>query len=850
MWCRVYNALLLFLLFVFIQQFYTEAVERKAQNWKLIQSLRSERILNGIEQHLDSLNMAAGLSQSLWSINSNQSHHSRSLSLTASNESLLLPERCSPSISSEQIYHKPVGQTLSGGMKMKLHSHPNIQSNGNIDFSTSLPSWLERTSSLDTLFEKPESGLQSSLSNSCQRIKKMVPRDTRTFPRFRSKSMEPSARPRKSLTELFKQPSSSPVSDVSADSGSEGDPAIIYISGVEEGKFMNNSSHTEDPVEQPEISEAEFTDAVDCNPSDPIPAATVDQPEISEAQFTDAVDYKPSVPIPADTVDQPEISEAQFTDAVDYKPSDPIPADTVDQPEISEAQFTDAVDYKPSVPIPADTVDQPEISEAQFTDAKHCKHELQLSVQSHMHEEQLPFPNVNHNSVTELPAPCAAFDVVLVEPNNSNSSPFLETIDGLVQEANISSVTQKLPVGIPVQSSSQPVTLATDGQTDLKPSVPKNPARQPKSEFSSQKYVSKSILTSSKASFRIPQPAQTSHTPPVGTGESLSHAATPTPETEPQRVASKHKVTFSDEAQQLHRIHRSSDTTSRVNPKSHSEAGSASPDRRSSLPIVGHSVKAGIHHVPPAYKRYTGKSVKQLSEIFEDSAEYAERATNPQKERVATTKVSTTSSSKPAVKPKPTTSTSTGMRGHRRSDPSKKTPEVAHKPISRLHQSKSALDLRRSSTAGATGPTTGHKRVSQTARAEISTKQPTHGVSLKHKKSIVTSISSSKPAKTTKVPSISNANGSAQQKSTTRESPSRGKKSKGTIHTPGQTSHVVQVSAIRAIKGRKSPAEWDKFGRSWSSAGKKYSGGTLDSHAHSDCGFVTTTVTVVVQPEP
>lgn len=92
MWCRVYNALLLFLLFVFIQQFYTEAVERKAQNWKLIQSLRSERILNGIEQHLDSLNMAAGLSQSLWSINSNQSHHSRSLSLTASNESLLLPE--------------------------------------------------------------------------------------------------------------------------------------------------------------------------------------------------------------------------------------------------------------------------------------------------------------------------------------------------------------------------------------------------------------------------------------------------------------------------------------------------------------------------------------------------------------------------------------------------------------------------------------------------------------------------------------------------------------------------------------------------------------------------------------
>lgn len=47
--------------------------------------------------------------------------------------------------------------------------------------------------------------------------------------------MEPSARPRKSLTELFKQPSSSPVSDVSADSGSEGDPAIIYISGVEEG---------------------------------------------------------------------------------------------------------------------------------------------------------------------------------------------------------------------------------------------------------------------------------------------------------------------------------------------------------------------------------------------------------------------------------------------------------------------------------------------------------------------------------------------------------------------------------------------------------------------------------------
>ena len=656
------------------------------------------------------------------------------------------------------------------------------------------------------------------------------------------------------------QPEISEANFTDAKDGKPSDPTpavTIDQPEISEAQFTNEKEcKPSDPtpvvtIDQPEISEANFTDAKDGKPSDPTPAVTIDQPEISEAQFTNEKECKPSDPTPAVTIDQPEISEANFTDAKDGKPSDPTPAVTIDQPEISEAQFTNEKECKPSDPTPAVTIDQPEISEAQFTDANDCKHEVHLSVQSHEEiEKQLPISDVNHKSMPEQPEPNTTFDVVLVESNHSKSSPFLKTAEGNFQGATISSITQKLPVSVQVQSSSEPEstsTLATDGQmTKLMPSVPKKPTRKPKSvseKSSSQKHKSKSIMTST-ASSQIPRPAQTSQTSHMGTGESLPHT-TLTSETEPQKVASKPKVTFSDEAQPLHKMQRSSDVTGQLNPKSHSEARSTSPDRRLSLPVFSRSIKAGMRHVPPAYKRYTGKSVKQLSEIFEESAVCTERTTSPKK--VATTEVST----KPAAKPKPTPSTSTGTKGaagQHRSDPSKKRPEVARKPISRLHQSKSALELRRSSTIGATSTTASQKRVSQPTRAEIGTKLATHG-SPKHKRFTTTGISS-KPAKTTRIPPISNANGSMQQKSMTRESPGRGKKSKATIHTQGQTSHIVQVSAIRAIKGRKSPAEWDNFGLSWSNAGKKCSGGTLDSHTHSDCSFVTTTVTVVVQPEP
>ena len=862
-----------------IQQFYTEAVERKAQNWKLIQSLRSERILNGIEQHLDSLSMATNLSQSLWSINSNQSHQSRSVSLTTSIESI--PGRHSPPILSE---HNPVGRTLSAGTKVKLHSHPNIHPNGKIDFSASLPSWLERTSSLNTLFEKPESGLQGSLSNSCQRIKKMVASGTRTFPRLRSKSIEPVTQSRKPLAELFKLPSRSPISD-SGDSGSESDPAIIDMTTVEEGEFISDM-----------IGRKGEDDAL-CKNGLEFESPTSTENTTSKNSSTDknlkcATPFKPTLlsdTVPVVTTNQSESSQSTDSGVKDC---------------VHEFQHSSPFHEKIGTRLPNSMPEQ----------TAHSTSDVVLVESNHSKSS----PSLAPNSIPEQTAHSTSD--VLVESNHFESSPFLEK---KFPAAEINSVVQNVPsspVSVHVQSFSESEsTLAKSSPKDKSHFLPLKPISQIPSPAKTSPRLSlvRTLGTSeslphttpipstpdadpqklvSTALSQIPSPAKTSpqlspmrtseslpHTTPIpsppdadpqklslsqipspaktspqlppmrtlGTSESLP-PTTSTPDADPQNATSKPKVTFSDEARHPHKMQRSaSDTVCQFDSKSYSAVRRTSVDRRPSPPVFSRSMRSRMgrnRHVPPAPKRSTGKSVKELSQIFEEATTCTE-SKEPTTKQIATAKISATiaSSSKPAVKPKSTASTGVkGAAGYRRSDASKKRPEVATKLASRPHQSKSVSELRRSSTIGASSTTASQRRVSQPARAEISTKQPTQGI-LRHKKSTTSGTSSSKPAKTAAVTPVSSANSSMQQRSI--NSLSKGKKSKATIHTQGQAGHVVQVSAIRAIKGRKSPVEWDNFGLSWSNAGRRGSRNALDPHTHSDCSFVTTTVTVVVQPE-
>ena len=112
-------------------------MNKKAQTWKLMENLRSERILNGVE-NLDSL--SASLSQSLWSINSLTNKKYDDLSKRSSTPSL-----------NHQIALTKSGycdySSKTMGPKPKKSKYKNFRSmTGSLDLTKSLV--LQRTSSL------------------------------------------------------------------------------------------------------------------------------------------------------------------------------------------------------------------------------------------------------------------------------------------------------------------------------------------------------------------------------------------------------------------------------------------------------------------------------------------------------------------------------------------------------------------------------------------------------------------------------------------------------------------------------------------------------------------------------
>ena len=131
------------------------------QNWNYLQTLRSERILNGIDQNEA---LSTSLSNSLWSINNLTGSRLRN-SISNSNECLTGKRGSTPSIRNGGL-HPPITRTTSVGVHLDPKTSSSQRLNGLTEFGSNPslypgstnsvgPLALERTSSLGGLSEKP-----------------------------------------------------------------------------------------------------------------------------------------------------------------------------------------------------------------------------------------------------------------------------------------------------------------------------------------------------------------------------------------------------------------------------------------------------------------------------------------------------------------------------------------------------------------------------------------------------------------------------------------------------------------------------------------------------------------------
>lgn len=226
---------------IFCQQFYQDAVEKKTQTWKIMENLRSERILNGIE-NLESLN--ATLSQSLWSVHSyNNQSRLGSIDIGSSTESLLTKRTSTPSLGE---LPSPAFTTSATSLS-RLRA--NFKSMGSVDFETACPSNLNRvslgrTSSAGRLNERThslcemasESGL---LGNTQSALAHLSPPEETEYSDLTSKSGQPSLAHDKILP-----PELTSLCRFSDDSGTDGSDTNIDDSRVNDNtprhrKFSN-----------------------------------------------------------------------------------------------------------------------------------------------------------------------------------------------------------------------------------------------------------------------------------------------------------------------------------------------------------------------------------------------------------------------------------------------------------------------------------------------------------------------------------------------------------------------------------------------------------------------------------
>ncbi len=173
------------------QCFYSEAVERRTQHWKLLQSLQGERILNGI-----GIEGMDALSASLWSISPSLKDLSRR-SFTGSIDSLSLKRQSSPTFI--PMLKNTLARTKSEEKTRRLMARNCGLELVRIGSGTS----PLRTGSLDLLVEQPETPVKLRACQSQLQLLNSVP--------FKQGSEE----------YLSPSPQQIPTSPLSQDSGTE-----------------------------------------------------------------------------------------------------------------------------------------------------------------------------------------------------------------------------------------------------------------------------------------------------------------------------------------------------------------------------------------------------------------------------------------------------------------------------------------------------------------------------------------------------------------------------------------------------------------------------------------------------
>ena len=593
------------------QKFYTAAVEKKAQNSKLLESLRSERILNGIGQ-LDTLNIGT-LTQSLLSVSSQNGRRS----LMGSCESILSNEGSSPPTTAQII---PLMRACSADTRSRLQSQPAIHQNGQIDLNASIPPWLLRASSLSALVQKAEVSATSKRDS-----------ESGTFPRLRSRSIDAMTNTKarfRALGGLHSFRSNSTISDVEdADSSEEESDTIIEdLSTVEDTTLCNSSSsadspqaqapentqsptHTQSPSGEPKLKSILRTSSPPFNSNTNNAAGRTTSSSNHERSTTESshMDLREATPTPMDsTTDIDTTTHTLVPTGATSSSSDDSDRALSPSPNIEIVDCIPVNKKADPVQFFVTLANHPHNEEPQ----KHLVPEIAVNSPTNTVPPPLQNMPVSTKNASPSPSPLS------VPPNPATDKP---------EELS--------PPQSPPASSSEPPPAATDKPEVLSPpqSPPASSSEPPPA--ATDKPEELSPLQSPPASSSEPPPAATDkpevlsplQSPPASSSEPPP-AATDKLEvlSPPQKPPSKHKVMFSDEAMtkspETIQISRSAETM-----RSH-KTRNRSPERRLSLPNIDGSSKKGEVQkkrttpklkIPPVHKRITGKSVKQLSEMFD-----------------------------------------------------------------------------------------------------------------------------------------------------------------------------------------------------------------------------------------
>ena len=770
------------------QQFYTEAVDHKAHNWELLQNLRGERILNGIE-HLDSLNVSNSLSQSLLSLNSLSARRNGKI-LTASNDSLLFNFGSTPP-------ERPrLTRTLSGETRARMYS-----SHGQLDLSATLPLWMERTSSLNTLREEmPETGASSLVVDS--RSPTPEEKEVRTFPRFRSQSIDTATQTemcQTSIADLFKL-RHTPISDDDSSTDSDIPNEDISLLSPSEPETILEEESVRNGTPTKRNSTGSTSNTKSLCPSSEQKIKSILRVSIprcdSDTNIRKDTANLTSTPTPTLTngVTSP-------TPVLTPHPHTILPAGTGSPSSDDSDMNTNSLSPKIEV-VQCHTTEA--LSEMQTsTSVQTWSGEFNVTyVDSRPHEDETAKPKDEEQEVTSADANKSGSSAELEEGFTAfppNCEPQSEQLNELRKPASVSDKGAK---------SSETEDVVKQSTT-----IPGKPSQSHKVMFSSDTKCSS------------PDPKRKNRS--VG---SISTSGSATTASSVKGSSSKPK-------------------------QSASKQGSKPDPRRHSLPAFDHSTRIEMQksrlfgtkvNITPAHRRVTGKSVRELSQLYEASSGSSKPTSKTT--RSESSRSPHSASMKPARDPKvgaqaTSKGTSNGSILSQANSLSKRRDTDKRKgPVHSRSFSQPAQPLPKP-VQGGVDPT--HRK--QRTKSEI-LRPPLQGILKRRPNGAVNATSSGTCTSTqTECVNLNSNNNSLSL-------PSRRSRVPIVRFSEGQNSSCLHQAPTYNMYGhcdKKTPAEWENFALSWSYSDpvshKLVS--SRDEGVEGDGQSYLTQVTVVVPPQ-